>query len=172
MKRRLSWLGVLAAVVAGFVWVRVTYLTDEARIRRTIRGVFADASFPTGTGNISKAAKFNGLMSRFTDDIVINVEQVVPRAPPMNGRSELHQIAQMAFSQLTSCQLILHDVSVEPVGGGVKEARAAFTASGTATVGGGGAELFTAQEFNLTLRKSKEGQWQIAHIDVVRTLRP
>ncbi len=169
MKGKIIGFGGLALVIVGLVWLRVTYFSDEAKIRRTLRGLAADVSFSTNTGNFSKITKVNRLMGRLTDDAMVSVDQVVSQVPPVSGRSELQLMAQAAFSRLFSCDVTVYDIAVEAIGNGVNEARVALTAS--ATTGWAGVD-FAGQEFNVTLRKSKEGQWLVAKIEAVRTLRP
>ena len=169
MKGKIIGFGGLALLIVGLVWLRGTYFSDEAKIRRTLRALASDISFSTNTGNFSKITKLNRLLGRLTDDAMISVEQVVSRLPPVSGRSDLQLMAQAVFSLLSSCEVTLHDIAVEAIGNGVNEARVALTAS--ATTGRAG-DVFAGQEFNVTLRKSKEGQWLVAKIEAVRTLRP
>ncbi len=168
MKRILPYL--LLGIVGGFAawWLQRTFLSEEARIRRTITHLLADASFPRGTGNIAKTAKFNALGSHFTDDITINIEQIVPAAIPLSGRDELQHAAQVIFTQFKFCEVTLHDVAAGSMEADHRTARAAFTAS--ATTDRTGLE-FSAQEFEVQLRKNTEGRWQIFKITAVLTLK-
>lgn len=168
MRRASVWGLWLAVGLSLGLWLRANYFTDEARIRRAVRGLLSDMSFATGTGNIGKMAKFNRVSDRFTDDIIISVEQVVPLAPPLNGREEVHQALQATFTQLSRCDVTLHDLIVRPVPANANEARAAFTAS--ALTSRPGIE-FAAQEFEVRLRKNENGQWLLAQVAAVRTLK-
>ena len=168
MKRRLPW--VLAAVflLGGAVWLHGRWFSDEARIRRTVRGMLADLNFRAGTGLLAKTAKFNGLMSRFTDDVTVGVEQIIPVAPSLSGRVELHAMVLAAFRQLSSCAVTLHDVAVTPIPEGAATAKAAFTVSVFTTTP---VLELPGQEFEVELRKNSESRWLISRVSAVRTLR-
>ena len=168
MKRALGRGLVLIGIVAALRWVRVTYFTEEARVRRTLRSLLADFNFPTGTGNIAKVARFNHVMGLFTDDITISLDQVVPQVPPLTGREDLQASVQATFTLLSRCDVTLHDVVVEPISPESRDARAAFTASVMTSRPG---MEFAAQEFEVNLRRNQEGRWQLARVTAVRTLK-
>ena len=168
MKRILFYLLLGIGGVAAAWWLQRTFLSEEARIRRTITHLLADASFTRGTGNIAKAAKFNALVARFTDDISINIEQIVPAAIPLSGHDDLHHAAQAIFTLFKFCEVTLHDVVAGSIDGDQRTARAAFTASAMTDRTG---QEFSAQEFEVQLRKNTEGVWQISQITAVRTLK-
>lgn len=168
MKRASTWGIVLVACVVFGGWLWTRYFTDEARIRSTLRGLLEDMSFGPGTGNFSKVAKFQRAIVRFTDDIVISIDQVIPQAPPITGRDELHTAIQATFAQLSRCEVKLHDVVVKQVTVAPAGAKAAFTASVTTSWPG---VEFTAQEFEVRLRKNDRGEWLLAQITAVRTLK-
>lgn len=168
MKTRWIRWATFAALVGVIVWIRTAYFTDAARVRRTLRGLIQDASFKADTGNFAKVSKFNGVLARFTDDVTITVEQVVPQAPPLTGRSEVHPAVQAYFSQLSRSEITLHDVVISEVDSLTRTARATFTASAVTNLPG---VEFAAQEFDVELRKDAENRWLISKISAVRTLK-
>jgi len=168
-KRHLLRWTVLAALVGIGAWIRLTYFTDQARITRTLRGLLQDVSFTADAGNLTKAAKFNSVIGRFTDDITIRIEQVVPRAHPLSGRTELQAAVQGYFTHLRHSTLTLHDVVISALDPEARTARAALTASAVTSQAG---VEFTAQEFELELKKDPEGRWLISQVAAVRTLKP
>jgi len=168
MKRAILWLLVLTILAGALLGIRAIYFSDEARVRRTIRGLLVDVSFKAGTGNIAKAAKFNRITGRLTDDFTISVEQVVPKAPEMQGQSEIRAAIQFILTQFKWCDVTVHDVVVKPVAAGEREARAAMTIS--VATSEPGAEI-TAQEFDVKLRKNQEGKWQLSRVSAVPTLK-
>lgn len=167
MKRFLLGCVAVALVAGGLLWLRERHFSEAARIRRTLRGLLEDLSFPAGTGNLAKAARFNRILGRFAPDVTISVEQVVPMAPPLTGRDELHGALQATFSQLGQCTVTLHDLVVAPVPRGSRDATAAFTASLSTQRPG---VEFSAQEFEVHLRRDGEGSWLLDRITAVRTL--
>ena len=158
MKRLIPWIVVAALAAAWLAWGRTT---DEDRVRRVIEGMARDASFTGNEGNIARVAKVESLVSAFTQDAELHVDQVLPVEASISGREAIQGMLMAGVPHVRSIRVQVHDVQVTLEN--QDHARAVLTASASA---GGGKGDFNAQEFEFRLVRH-EGRWRVRRVEAV-----
>jgi hypothetical protein len=146
------------AALAWFFWPE----SDERAIRRTLRAAAEEANTRTREGleSVAKAARIGAY---FTDDVVVDLGK---GAPPISGRQSVIGMAALVQAPSASVVVGLEDITVvkRPEG---EVADVTLTATVTRTAG---ERTIDAREFALEMRK-EAGEWRIARVAVVATLR-
>ena len=158
ISRRLMIVVVLAGL-AGLVWR--LWPNEETKIRQTIQGMAADATFTGHEGNFAKLAKIQSLSGRFAEDAEFHVDQIIPIEAALKGRESIRQVLTAGAPYLGAVTVQIHDLQVQLADG--VTATALLTASAKTT---GQKGEFNAQEFELKMVK-REGRWLVGRVEAV-----
>ncbi len=161
MSRSSRWLmiGVVLAGLAGIAWR--LWPNDERKIRQTILGMAADATFTGHEGNFAKLGKIGSIAGRFAEDAEVHLEQVLPLDGPLKGRETIRQMLTAGAPYMGAVTVQVYDLQVQLVDD--VSATALLTASAKTT---GKKGEFDAQEFELRMVK-REGRWLVGRVEAV-----
>jgi len=157
---------VLALIGLGFGAWRLVYSSPNHIIRSKLQQLAKTASLTPKDGNFVRVYKIEHLPEFFTRDVVINVDLRGIGQTTIEGRDEVRQYVNAAFSPqgLGELKTQFRDVSVTLA---PDKQSAVANLTGEFTVDG--QHDFFVVELNLLFKKV-EGEWLIYKIETVRTL--
>jgi hypothetical protein len=155
----------LTALIALGVWLwLVLFPSPEKIIRHRLEKLAQKISFSPGEGNLARIASAESVDGYFSTNVEVNIDVPGRVQHSFWGRAEITQAALASRSAVSGLTVKFPDVNVT-VMPDKQNATADLTFEATVN---GQADVIV-QEMRVTLQKI-DGQWQITHVETVRTL--
>jgi len=164
LRKVLSILLAVAALLLVFWLYTVLFPSDEAVIKKRLQTIAQLASFNPGEGNIARLSNVNQLAVFFTQDISIRFEGSRPELQDLSGRDTLRQLLLVARSNLQRMSVRFPDivVAVDPDG---RAARVDLTVVADVNAD----KDVILQELKLDLTKA-DGSWRVSRVETLKAL--
>jgi hypothetical protein len=164
VNRLLGW-GLLAALIAGLVWLAVAWWpSPEKAIRKTLARGAELASITGKEGDLARLANAKELAGLFTQDAVVRVDIEGGPRGQLSGRDQIFQAAMGMRTVVGALNVQLLDVVVRLT---PDKLSAVVEATGKAAQPGVRDVFWQELRFHFV---NEDGDWKIDRVETVRTL--
>ncbi|MCL5096380.1 MAG: hypothetical protein M1608_02350 [Candidatus Omnitrophica bacterium] len=165
MKRIATAIVLLAALLLAYGLWQKWFSSDESIIRRQLRQLAADASFPPDEGLLARLGRANRLIGFFSHDVTLHLTGVPMEIAEINGRAQLRQAILSAQAGLHQTRVRFPDIQID-----LNQNHESALVDLTVLADVDAEKDAVVQELNFVLRKV-DGKWLIKDVESIETLR-